>query len=88
MKDLLDVLRKITELLYQEKTNEAYGFLVRCLPHMGLMIEDIEDENLKREIMDSLTEAIGAMEAKDHTLLADILQYDVIDKLDVMGEEA
>ena len=88
MKDLLDVLKKITELLYQERVNQAYDFLVKCLPHMGVMIGDIQDETLQREIMDSLTEAVGAMEENDYTLLADILQYDVIEKIESMGEEA
>ena len=88
MKDLLEVLRKITELLYQERVKQAYEFLVKCLPHMGLMIEDLEDETLKREVLDSLTEAVGAMEENDYTLLADILQYDVIEKIEALGEDA
>lgn len=86
MKDLLEVLSKITELLYQEKVNEAYGILIQCLPVMGAYIGEIPDETLQREVMDSLQEAITAMEENDYTLLADILQYDVIEKLE-SGEE-
>lgn len=87
MKDLLEVLSKVTELLYQEKYNEAYGILIKCLPIMGACIGDIKNENIQREIMDALTEAISAMENNDYTLLADILQYDVIEKLETLGEE-
>ncbi len=87
MKDLLDVLKKIAELLYQEDYNTAYGLLVKCLPLLGVYIEEIEDEMLQKEILASLTEAIAAMEDNDYTLLADILQYDVIEKLEAIGEE-
>lgn len=86
MKDLLDVLKKVAELLYQEEHNKAYGILIKCLPMMGVCIEDIEDKELQREVLDSLTEAITAMENNDYTLLADILQYDVIEKLETIGE--
>lgn len=86
MKDLLEVLKKVAELLYQEEHNKAYGLLVKCLPIMGVCIEEIEDKELQREILDSLTEAIAAMENNDYTLLADILQYDVIEKLEAIGE--
>lgn len=82
MQDLIEVLNKITELLYQEKSNEAYGLLIKCLPVMADYIGSIQDEELQREIMNSLTEAITAMEENDYTLLADILQYDVIEKLE------
>lgn len=87
MKDLLEVLNKITELLYQENYNDAYGVLIKCLPIMGIYIGEIEDEGMQTEIMSALTEAVSAMENNDYTLLADILQYDVIEKLETLGEE-
>lgn len=87
MKDLIEVLEKVTELLYQENYNDAYGILIKCLPIMGVYIGEIEDENLQREIMNALNEAISAMENNDYTLLADILQYDFIDKLKDLGDE-
>ncbi len=82
MQDLLEVLNKITELLYQEKSNEAYGLLIKCLPIMAEYIGAIEDAEVQCEVMNSLTEAVTAMEENDYTLLADILQYDVIEKLE------
>lgn len=87
MKDLLEILSQVTELLYQENYNQAYGILVKCLPLMGVYIADIQDQNVQREIMDALTEAVSAMENNDYTLLADVLQYDVIEKLEAIGEE-
>lgn len=87
MKDLLEVLSKVTELLYQENYNDAYGILIKCLPLMGAYISDIKDEGVQRDVMHALEEAVGAMEVNDYTLLADVLQYDVIEKLEALGEE-
>lgn len=87
MKDLLEVLEKITELLYQEDYNQGYAFLVKCLPFMATCIEEIEDKDMQREIMDALTEAVSAMEDNDYTLLADILQYEIIERMRQLGEE-
>lgn len=87
MKDLLEVLGKVTELLYQENYNDAYGILIKCLPLMGAYIGDIKDEDVQKDVMHALEEAVGAMENSDYTLLADVLQYDVIEKLEALGEE-
>lgn len=87
MKDLIEVLSKVTELLYQENYNDAYGILIKCLPIMSAYIGDIKDEQAQRDIMSALEEAVNAMELNDYTLLADILQYDVIEKLETLGEE-
>lgn len=86
MKDLLEVLRKVTELLYQENYNDAYGILIKCLPIMSAYIGDMEEDK-QRDIMSALEEAVNAMEVNDYTLLADVLQYDVIEKLEALGEE-
>ncbi|MDD6070250.1 MAG: hypothetical protein PUC12_05455 [Clostridiales bacterium] len=87
MKDLIEVLNKIIELLYQEEVKTAYNFLIRCLPIMSGYISDMEDQDLQKEIMGSLEEAVTAMENNDYTLLADIMQYDLIEKLEQIGEE-
>lgn len=87
MTDLLEVLNAIAELLYQEKQKDAYGLLIQCLPAMGLYIGEIKDAKLQAEVMQSLAEAVSAMEAQDSTLLADILQYEIIEKLAELDEE-
>lgn len=87
MKDLIEVLDKIIELLYQEETDTAYSLLVRCLPIMSAYISDMEDTDLQEKIMESLKEAVNAMENNDYTLLADIMQYELIEKLEQIGED-
>ncbi len=87
MKDLIEVLEKVAELLYQEKYQQAYGILIKCLPFLSEILTEMQDMELQQELLQSLTEAVGAMESNDYTLLADILQYDIIDKMKEMGEE-
>lgn len=87
MADLLEVLNAITEFLYQEKKNDAYGLLARCLPILSTLLEEMTDIDLQTEIKDALKEAMEAMEADDVTLLADILQYEVIERLEKLEEE-
>lgn len=87
MDDLIEVLEKVSELLYQENYPVAYDILIKCLPYMSTSLEEMEDKQLQRELLDALTQAIGAMEENDYTLLADILQYEIIERMKSMGEE-
>lgn len=87
MDELLEVLDKTTEFLYQQNYNQAYELLIGCLPYMATVIEEIEDVVLQGEITASLAEALTAMEEKDYTLLADILQYEIMDRFKMIGEE-
>ena len=82
MDNLQEVLTKIAELLYQENRNEAYGLLIKCLPVLSSRIEQLPDENKRAEILEVLKTALDAMEADDATLLADILQYELIGRLE------
>lgn len=87
MEDLYEVLNRIAELLYQEKRNDAYGLLIKCLPVLSLQVGHIQDENMQIEIMEVLKTALEAMEADDATLLADILQYELLPRLEEQKEE-
>lgn len=87
MKDLIEVLEKVSELLYQENFAVAYDILAKCLPFMSTCLEEMKDQQMQRELLDALTEAIKAMEENDYTLLADILQYEIVERLKSIGEE-
>ena len=86
MNELLNELKEITELLYQEKIAKANGKLLETLALLAKYIERIENNVLQQEIICSLNEAVIAMEKEDYTLLADILQYDIMEKIESMGE--
>ncbi|MGN0154397.1 MAG: hypothetical protein ACI4A3_08085 [Lachnospiraceae bacterium] len=81
LEDVINILTKISDYLYQENTKPAYLHLIHILPEFEQVIAEIEDDAQREELAGKLTEAIGAMEAEDHTLLADLLQYDIIDQL-------
>lgn len=86
MKDLLDVLKRIVELLYQENEQEAYRLLIPCLPVMSEYIAKVENKEEQTLIMNVLAQVLDAMEEKDYTLMADILQYDLMEKMEKIGE--
>lgn len=74
-------LQNITDLLYQQNMQESYAQLAWLLPQMEQWIACSEEEQQK-ELTDILQSALEAMEQMDLTLLADILQYDLLEKLE------
>lgn len=87
LKMVLDVLRQTVDLLYQENIAYAYKFLAVILNQLGLVISDVQDVDLSRKLQSNLVEATQAMEAKDYIFLADILQFEIYDRLKVFVEE-
>lgn len=80
----------VVEMFYQQKTQEAYGQLDQVLGKLMATIEMVvvyQQEHTEVEIdINSLTEALkevlSAMEEKDAILMADVLKYEVIEKLE------
>ena len=86
MDNIEQYVNKTTELFYQNNEQQA----LECMPvlldeilKMAGALENMENvsEEDKQELVGILAEALKAMEAKDYVLLADILQYDMIDKI-------
>ena len=67
MEQVINTLTTITDLLYQENIPVAYRMLYLILPGMEEAIR--------------LLEALEAMENEDNILLADILQYEILERL-------
>lgn len=82
--ELKDTLREditaVVELLYQQNMKAAYPRLIQVLPNMEQFIAGFEEERYK-EWMGVLQSALEAMEQQDLTLLADILQYEILDRM-------
>ena len=77
----------ITELLYQQKTSEALesiNSMLNDITELSVALSSMEviAEDDKKRLVMVLGDALAAMEKKDYVLLADILQYDMIDLLD------
>ncbi|MCI8306452.1 MAG: hypothetical protein HFH14_00240 [Lachnospiraceae bacterium] len=82
-----DLVKAISELFYQQKNQEALAAMPSLLDgimNLSGMIsekEGITEEN-KQELVKVMGDSLMAMENKDYVLLADILQYDMIETLD------
>lgn len=81
LEDVIEILTKVADYLYQENTKPAYLHLIHILPSFEAVIGEIPKKEEQKELAGKLTEALSAMEAEDHTLLADMLQYDIIEQL-------
>lgn len=81
-KELLkEELEQVTEMFYQQKSKEGYEKLQVLLADISLYVSGVQDEEQQQELLETLTEALDAMEQKDTTLLADILKYELLEKL-------
>ena len=81
MENIREVIERIAELLYQEKKDEAYAEISQLIPMLMGYTSDIQDEEKKTKLVNVLGSALEAMEQEDLTLLADILQYDLVEEL-------
>lgn len=90
-KEIQEVNKKIdeiVELFYQQKNEEAYGKLNIALADFIYIIEMIQKQGNEKaqenagDLNDALKQALEAMEQKDNILLADILKYEVMEKLE------
>lgn len=74
-------IQEVAELFYQQRNTEGYQRLNQLLQDLSSYIVTITEEEKQTEFLEALKEALDAMEQKDTTLLADILQYELIEKL-------
>ena len=81
LQTIIEELQQIAELLYQENIQPAYAMLANVLPRIEVLISGIEDDSVRDELVEKFGAALGAMEEEDNTLLADILQYEIIETL-------
>ncbi len=82
VKQIIERINEVTDLLYQENVKDGYVKLSEMLQIVIAATGDITDESEQTEFVAILQPALEAMEANDYTLLADILQYDLIAKFE------
>ncbi len=82
VQEVIEELKETTDLLYQENMQEGYDKLSAALRHMINMSADITDEEEQSSFAEVLKPALEAMEAEDATLLADVLLYELVPKLE------
>lgn len=91
IQQIIDTLKEITDKFYLQDEMEGYRLLRESLDLIATIMErllsnSIEDQvpELYQEIIQYLNEALQAMEAKDTILLADILQYELLERFQVV----
>lgn len=85
LNEVVENLNKVTDYLYQENIPVANQILFLVLPKLERCIGEIDDKDIQDSLKEKLTEALSAMEEEDFILLADLIQYEVIEILkDIM----
>ena len=87
---LSEAIGKTTELFYTQKEADGYRACGLLLEPMSGLLDSLfsvravqgKPEFDEKELVQLLTDAVNAMEARDSVLLADILQYDFLDRLE------
>lgn len=90
----IEEIDAVVEMFYQQKTQEAYSQLDQVLGKLMTVIETVavyQQEHTDVEIditglTEALKEALSAMEERDAILMADVLKYEVIEKLEAILE--
>ena len=78
-------LTTIADVLYKGDTLGGMAMMAEVIPDLATVGSMITDEELRdRYINEGLTQALGAMEAGDGTLLADIISYEIIEVIDMI----
>lgn len=80
LKTLISELNQCAEYLYQEKKQEGYGKLVTLLPQLESVLVTLEGDD-QLLFMKKLQRALEVMENGDNTLLADMIEYEMIEQL-------
>ena len=88
----INEINEVVEMFYQQKTQEAYTKLDPVLGNLLAAIDAAvayQQEHSEIEIdvnglTEALKEALSAIEEKDAILMADVLKYEVIEKLEAM----
>ena len=88
----INEINEVVEMFYQQKAQEAYAQLDPVLGNLLAAIDATvayQQEHSELEIdvnglTEALKEALSAMEEKDAILMADVLKYEVVEKLEAM----
>lgn len=88
--EICEEIKETTELFYQQKEHAGYQKLDKTLLSVSNGIEclfaTLKEENPpefdQNEILNILNNAMNAMQVKDTVLLADILQYDLLEQFE------
>lgn len=79
IENIIEQLEAVADILYKGDVNKGMATMGGVIPEVAMLLAKIDDEDMQVRLMnDALTPALGAMESKDGTLLADIISYELI----------
>ena len=85
MEAIKKTLQDIIEVLYKGETKKGMAMMSEVIPSLAVIAENMEDEGLRdRYVNDGLRQALEAMETNDGVLLADVLNYEIIEIIDML----
>ena len=84
--NIINMLQECADLLYQENLSSAYKMLAVIYPKMEELIAGMEDEQ-QLQMQDKLKLVLEAMEDGDSILIADSIQYELLEILSNMNEQ-
>ena len=87
LSQVIDILTQVSDLLYQENIEYAYKMLAIILKELEEVISMVEEETVRIEMKEKLMGALQAMEERDYILLADIIQYEVVEHLKMFEDQ-
>lgn len=82
------IVEETATLFYQQKSQDAYTKLLQGIDELTIIIGKLDEIPIKdslnidkNKLLNTLKETMHALEDRDTVLIADILQYDLIDQL-------
>lgn len=79
------VLEDIVDVLYKGEVTKGIAMMSDVIPNLAVIANIIDDKELKdRYVNDGLRQALEAMETNDGVLLADVLNYEIIEIIDML----
>lgn len=78
---VIENLELSVENLYQENKKEAMSKIAEQIPSIAAIVSEVEDKEMQTKLLGILSEMLPAMEENDTTLLADLINYELIDFL-------
>ncbi len=80
--NIKDKLKDIAEILYKGDVELGTAGMSLVIPDLATISSSIEDDATKNKLMnEALAPLLSAMEAKDGTLMADIISYELLEIL-------
>lgn len=88
-KETLEIMKQkmeqVADILYKGNTEQGIAAMIDVLPYLLDLSNCIDDENTQRQFIDdALQPLLVAMENNDGTLMADIITYELIGRVDDM----